>query len=252
MAEPTPDDIRDPTLTPFSIPGVPSGGFAGLSQSVLGAPPSADGSAPPVAPQPRGLLPVGRPPTPPTALPELYKPKAPIIPEPPKAEYRDPLMALGQPLSLVALLGSLFVRQPATAAMNAMAAAMEAQKKGDQQKYENHYKEYVQQIQKVNQEQAHERELYEESYANKKLSFDERMAEMKMTAARRKDGVMMAQLNGGGAPGDILTARMKAGKPVTEAEIKAVAIHEKMDKNPNLTFAEAAAEYERGQAREGA
>src|SRR5262249_15700872 len=112
--------------------------------------------------------------------------------------YSDPMKALGNPLAMLAVLASSFVRNPAVAAGNAMASAMEAQRKGDQLKYAEAYKEDQQQIEKVGREQQQENEEDTGAYDKAKLRYDQRLAQMRMTAGRRKDSVMSTLLSGGG------------------------------------------------------
>lgn len=232
-------------LPPFEIPGLPPGGYAALAQSVLPdqTPVVPPASAP--APETPKAPPVTvRPSAPPPVAGGLALPPRRQFPQPPQPQYRDPLLALENPIVQIALLGSLFTRRPAIAAGNALAAAMEAQRKGDQQQYENAFTQYRQQLEELQMEMRQEQQEYDRDYMNKRLSLDERIAQMRMTAARRHDNLMMGAITAGQDPGAVLQQRIVAGKPVTEAMIKATAIAEMMKANPSLTFAEAARQYD--------
>lgn len=272
MAEPTPD-----------IPGLPPGlgeflgypSFQGLSANVPGpaAPPQGPQSGPPSGPEFGPPPPVAAPPSPATprlpvagkpqglleglpAMPTL--PKRIAAPEPPKPEYSDPIMGLGKPLALIALLGSLFTRRPAIDAMNALASASMAQRQGDQTKYENSLKEYQAKLAKVKEEQQQENEEYQSALDNRKMTYDEKRAALMVTAGRRKDSLMTGALSGGAAgtasggkmtPEQLIAARVASGKPVTEGWLKSVSINEIMEKaykeGKPMTLAEASGEYER-------
>lgn len=256
-----PDATADPgpapvtNLPPFQIPGM--GGDTDVSRLLTAVAPHLQpiqtqrGPKDPTAGS-GGL--VGRPPNMPPQVDSTTPPGMPgpplrrVIPEPPKPVYRDPITALSQPLTALAMLASLFTRTPATTALNAAAGAMDAQKRGDQQAYLDANREYQQELQKVSTEQNIENAEYQRDFENRRLSMQERLARMRGTATRRGDGAMLSVLDSNGDPGALLDARIKAGKPISESLIKAAAIKEKIKANPNLSIADAAAEYEHEKA----
>lgn len=238
------------TLPPFDLStfGVPN--FSALSSLV--APQAPPEIAPePAATPPKPILPriiAAMPGRAAPAMPPLpAAPRKIPVPEPPKPDHTDPLKALGNPLAILAVVASSFVRNPAIAAGNAMAAAMEAQQKGDQLKYAEAYKEYTQQIQKVAREQEQENAEYDAAYSNYKLSYDEKIARMRMTAARRGDSVMTGLLSGNGGALDptkipqILIARAKSANDIS----KLLRVQEKMNETPGMTFPQAMAAVEK-------
>lgn len=272
---PDPGLMPDYGLGQFTIPG-----YANLSTQVLGTPPPATPPAtnvvaPPTSPPTAPPAPTGLPRMAPApafnsmaGLPPLPAPPRKIpVPEPPKPEHRDPLSALGRPLTLLALVASTFVRTPAIAAGNAMAAAIDAQRKGDRENYLEKYREYTQQIQKVAREQDQENRDYQALFNNAKLTYDQKIAQMRMMAGRRRDSLMLQALNGGNiggtggggagpggtmTPVDLLAARFKIGKPITDAEMVFANAVEKMSKDKTLDFGTAVAqsrkEFETGKA----
>lgn len=186
------------------------GGYGDLATTVLGPPP-----------QPR----VTMPPAPAKAPNSDVMSLVPTIrgaagagarPEPPTPKESDPLMALGKPLSLIALAASLFTRRPAVAAMNAMAGAMQAQREGDQARYLNEYRVYQQQLAKWKEEDASEKAQYDQILKDRKLSLDERNAKLRTTAHRRGDALLLGGLDQNNPQG-VLDTREKLGAQVSNA-----------------------------------
>lgn len=114
--------------------------------------------------------------------PDVYQPQYKPTPTPPKPQYRDPMQAIGSPLSVLALAAGLFTRTPATATLNAAAAAMEAQRAGDQQGYENARNEFRDKLDETLRHNDQERTAYLDSWNNRKMVMAERLADLEMKA----------------------------------------------------------------------
>ena len=241
-----------PAGGPSMIPGLPGMGGGGLGQilqnlaPMLGAkPPNLSGSGG-VPGRPVGGAAPGMPAAP---TPQIDPATGRAMPQAPVPHYRDPLEALGNPLTALALIASAFVRQPATTAMSALGNAVQAQRKGDQEGYLNSYREYQQELEKVHGEQQLEMAAYKRDYDNRRLSIQESRANMRRTATKRGDSAMTTFLDSGGDPGTLLEDRAKAGKPISAALEKATEIKKWMTANPGKSYVEAEAQYKADQAR---
>lgn len=241
-------------LPAFQIPGMGTaaagagGDVSRILQAIapsVAAPAAAPGQRPISASAPGAP---GRPAAP-TVLPPMPSPPGRIAaPQPPQAQYSDPLMVLGNPLTALAMIASSFTRQPLTTAMMALAAATQAQAAGDQQRFQNSYREYEMALQKANFEQQQENQEYRAALDNRRVAVQERLAEARLIATRRRDGAMNAYLDSGGNVWDLIEARLKAGKPVSAALLKTAAIKDMLAKDPNLSLAQAEQQYERDKA----
>lgn len=242
-------------LPAFDIPGMGQSGDIGRLLQTL-----APRLAPqPKAPAPRAAAPVIAPAA--TLAPPAASQGQPMlapavtatdrlaaIGAPPVPVYRDPLATLGNPLTALALIASAFTRTPATTAMNALAGAMTAQRKGDIEDYTAKYRQYEQQLQKVHADQQEEQRAYQLDLQNRRLALQERYANMRRTATKRGDTAMLSFLDAGGNPSDLLQRRAAAGKPISEALIKTQTMREMMAADPNLTLAQASAQYDKEKA----
>ena len=115
--------------------------------------------------------------------PDVYQPKYREMPKAPTPQYRDPMQAVGSPLSVLALAAGLFTRTPATATLNAASAAMQAQRAGDQQGYENARNEFRDKLDETLKHNDQERTAYLDSWNNRKMTMQERLADLEMKAA---------------------------------------------------------------------
>lgn len=251
--------LQIPPLAPFQIPGMPPSGPAGGEitpeqittmlarlKGQAGAP-----GAPQPAPAPAGP---GRPGVPAAATPQAPAggvPPVPTLPgrsplpQPPKPEYSDPLLTLGNPLTGLALFASAFTRRPIAAAMTALATAAHAQQSSDQTRFNNAYREYEGALQKAHTEQQDENEQYRRALENRRQTMTEKLANVRRIAAGQRDGVMNTMLDASANPWDVIETRLKAGKPISEALLKTQAMRELVQKHPGMSLAEANAEFER-------
>jgi hypothetical protein len=180
----------------------------------------------PHLPQPRGAGPAA--PVAPTlpAAPGRGSPLAtpPTALQPPKPKYRDPMEALANPITMLALVGSLFTRQPAATALKSLTAAMKAQQQGDQQAFENEFAVYQGQVKQLHEEQQRENQEYRRELDNRRLDLQERNARIARNATRRGDRAMITATNSGNptAVEDLLKARQaavdKLGQGVNESQ----------------------------------
>lgn len=197
-----------------------------------------------------GPAPTPLPTPPPATGAPLAVPSRTAVPHPPKPTYRDPLMALGNPLTVLAMLGSLFTRRPAVTALKAAGAAMKAQSEADQTAYTNAYTQYQGELRRVHEETLRENADYKRDWENRRLSLQERLASMRRTATRRGDRAMNTALDSGSpdAPEKILKAREDAAHLLDEGLTEAQAVREMIAKNPSLSKNEARGVYQRMKA----
>ncbi len=225
-------------LPPFQIPGLEQSRVLQTLAPQLSPPPA------PQAPRPSAMP--GMPAPGPAQVSPMAQLTKRILPQPPTPKYRDPLEALASPLTSLALLGSLFTRQPATTALKALGGAMKAQAEGDQVRYANEYQKYQLELGKAHEEAAEENAEYKRIYENRRMDLAERTARMRGVATRRGDSAMNAVLNGGGDPGPLLDGRTKAVAPITAAKAKAARIAE-IRTEKGVSYVEAEALYKQEQ-----
>lgn len=260
------DQIRNRELTPFQVPG-----GAGFSTNPTGNPPqvqtlppfqipgmndaallrSLGGAILPRATLPRGLgLPRGPAPAGMASnLPPLYDPKKIPLPTAPTAPKESAWQEARLPLMALAMLASAFTRQPAVAAMNAMAGMMKGEREGNQEAYQNSRAQYQDELTKALNEQKQELEEYQASYRNRALSWSERMAEMRATAVKRGHNTMLTTLDSGKDPGSLLDQYGRAGVALTPVKEKAAFIKDEMGKDTNLTYGQAETKWLQEQDR---
>ena len=132
-----------------------------------------------------------------TPLPALHTPEYKPLPNAPTAKYREPWQALGNPLAAVALVAGAFTRNSATATMNIAAAAMGAQKRNDMQAYEDARSKFKDSMEETIKSNENERNAYKDSWENRKLTFDERRAQLEMWATYYQNTAMAGAARGG-------------------------------------------------------
>jgi hypothetical protein len=217
---PPPQDTPPPTAPPPDKPSRQGyGEMQGLANEVLG-PPAPKPQAPAVQPAAKpGVSSLTAPPARPSLQDPGFpqRPTAGARPEPPTPKYRDSLMALTNPLMIIPLMASLFTRNSAVAAGNAMAAAIEAQKKGDMDAYQDEREVYAQNLAKWQREDAEQKTEYENIIEDRRLSLDERNSRLRMAAHRRGDPIMLAELDANGNPQAVVDARSGPHKRVSKA-----------------------------------
>lgn len=242
MTEPTDDDIRDRVRTPsnvgFNIPGMGSTAMdsmilRSLTQGII--PTRARGMGMGRGPLPAGVA---------DNLPEVHQPNKVALPTAPTAPKKSEWDEQKPFLMALAMLASAFTRQPAVAAMNAMAGMMKGEREGKQQDYQNARAEYQDQLSKALNEQKQELEQYQASYRNRALSWSERMAEMRATAVKRGHGSMLQVLDKGD-PGTFLGQQAKAYAALSPAKQKAKWIGDFIEANPDMTYDKAEVAYMR-------
>lgn len=246
---PTGNPPQVEALPPFTIPGMGSTGTEAALLRLL-----THGMATPRLPQPRGPLgpmPGGQDPT--QGLPELYQPKKIDLPTAPTAPKKSEWSEQKPFLMALAMLASSFTRQPAVAAMKAMAGMLQGEREGNQEAYQNSRAEYQDQLSKALNEQKQELEEYQTSYNNRALAWSERLAQMRATAVKRGHGAMLQTLDAGADPGSLLASYHKAGIALTPAKEKAVFMADLYKKEPGISDEEAEARFAqfKKQAKEG-
>ena len=148
-------------------------------------------------------------------------------------------------MTALAMIGSLFTRQPAVAAGNAAAAAMTAMKKNDQTAYTNSMTEYREKLTKAHQENQSDVEQYKLILENKKISMTERLANLRAHAVRRGDQAILNALDAGSDPLVQILARERAGEIISPRLEKAAFLQSflKRPENETATVADADKAY---------
>jgi hypothetical protein len=116
------------------------------------------------------------------------------VPKPPHEEFRDSLQVFSSPAIILATLGSLMTRQPATAALNAGAAAMEAFHKGDQEQIKLHMDQWKQATDWMIAQNGIEIQRYNASWKKYGAQVDARKAQQMVDAAMVNDKAAMAAI----------------------------------------------------------
>jgi hypothetical protein len=132
-----------------------------------------------------------------TPKPPIYEPKYKAMPTPPKPQYRDPIEAIGSPLAGLALVAGLFTRTSGTATLNAAAAAMQAQQQGDQLAFENARLEFRDKLDETLRSNEQEHRAYTDSWNNRKLTMQDRLADLEMKATLYKNEGLAASARAG-------------------------------------------------------
>jgi len=129
--------------------------------------------------------------------PDIYQPKYKPLPTAAKAEYRSPLQAIGNPLAGLALVAGFFTRQAGTTALKSAAAAMKAQREGDEIGYKNAHEAFRDSLDEVMRSNDQERTAYLDSWNNRKMTMDEKMADLQMKASIYRNEAMAAAARSG-------------------------------------------------------
>lgn len=129
--------------------------------------------------------------------PPIYQPKYRDMPSAPKPQYRDPIAAIGSPLAGLALVAGLFTRTSGTATLNAAAAAMQAQQRGDQLAFENAHLEFRDKLDETLRANEQEHRAYTDSWNNRKLTMQDRLADLEMKATLYKNEGLAASARSG-------------------------------------------------------
>jgi hypothetical protein len=132
-------------------------------------------------------------------IPDMKPPQPKPLPEAPKAKYRDPIEAVGNPLAGLALIAGLFTRNSGTATLKAASAAMQAQQKGDQQAYENARTNFKDSLDVTIKQNEQERQQYLDVWNNNKLLWDAKVARINALATANQNSALAAAARGGKA-----------------------------------------------------
>lgn len=115
----------------------------------------------------------------------------------PEAQETDPMRVFGQTLPLLAMLGGLFVKNNATAALNAGATAIEAARNNDEQAYARARQEWTDSIEAITANNATRLQQYQAILTDRNLDMDERMARLQALAAAEQNALRLSQLASG-------------------------------------------------------
>lgn len=136
----------------------------------------------------QGLKSVPPPPAPPELTP---------LPPQPDTRLVDPIQALGSPMAMLSVLGSLLTRAPLTAALNAGAAAMQSFHKGNMEAanfYEKQWKDHLDEVIKQNGMQT---QRYKEILDQQQASVNQKLAELQAAASSFRDANVLAAAESG-------------------------------------------------------
>ena len=129
--------------------------------------------------------------------PPIHAPQYKQLPKAPEPQYRSPLEAFGSPLAGLALVAGLFTRTPATATLNAAAAAMNAQRAGDQQAFENNMATFKAKLEETIRANDMEHQAYVDSWSNRKNTMEEKLADINMKATLYRNQALANSARGG-------------------------------------------------------
>lgn len=119
-------------------------------------------------------------------------------PAPPPTELpSDPLRTIGQFLPVLAALSGNHIRTNATAALNSATAAMNAAHTDDQAALAAAHKSWLDRMEYVLKENQVASDRYNAIMNNRKISMDDRLAQLRVEAAKRDDLLGLAAINGG-------------------------------------------------------
>lgn len=124
-------------------------------------------------------------------------PKLQEVPAPPAREEPDPLRVFGQVLPVLAMLGGLAVRNNATAALQAGAAAMQAARTNDAEALERAHQEWEDNIQSITANNEVRLSQYQAILDDSRMSMDERLAELNALAASEQNVLRLQQIASG-------------------------------------------------------
>lgn len=119
------------------------------------------------------------------------------VPKAPTQAPTDPLRVFGQVLPVLAMLGGAFVRNNATAALRAGAAAMQAARDNDEQALETAHQQWTDSLQAITTNNATRLQQYQAILDDTQLTMDERMARLQALAASEQNALRLQQLASG-------------------------------------------------------
>lgn len=179
-------------------------------------------------------------------LPPLYQPKRAALPTAPTAPKKSEFQDMKFPLMGLAMIASAFTRQPAVAAMNAMAAMFKGEREGKQQDYQNARAEFEDNLNIALQRNKEELEDYRVSYDNRSLALTERIADMRAKATKYGNKSMLGALATGNPESAeaLMDSLDRAGAVLTEPKRKALFVAQAMKADPRLTGQQAEGMWE--------
>jgi hypothetical protein len=157
-------------------------------------------------------------------VPNVPIPKLQAIPQPPEQKYADPVQAYGNPLVVLATIGSLFTRTPAIAALQTGAAAMNGFHEGQAEKFELERENFQNKIRTVVAQNQQEVQLYDMVMQKAQLSVSDRMAQMSAVAHAFQNTAMIAAARNGDMDSVV---KLKTG--IVQAQSDLMGMVEKQD-----------------------
>lgn len=162
----------------------------------------------------------------------------------------DPLKSFGSWASAVGVLGSLLTRRPLSSALNASAAAMNAQRSNDLAAYKEAHAAWKENTELAMKQSEYELKVYDDIYKRAGLSHNEKMAEISAAAAANKDEAMSYMLQAKGIEGAQSLQESRQNMQLKSAEIKN-AVSDLAEKTEQRMETNAAVQqYVEGKARE--
>ena len=152
----------------------------------------------------------------------LLRPEVPQlqnIPKAPQPQFQNPFNAFSSPLVLLATIGSLFTRRPATALFSVGAAAINGYIKGDKEVMERETENYKLLVEQVIKQNKQETDKYRELWDRYKDRYDQMLTELKTHAASFGDETLLATLKYAGPKEtyDLIQKRVDAHIKLEEA-----------------------------------
>lgn len=130
-------------------------------------------------------------------LPDLEPPKLEQMGPAPTQEPTNPLRVFAQILPVVAMLGGTQIRNNASAALRAGAAAMRAARENDAEALERAHQEWTSNLQALTQRNSARLDEWNAILSDRNLAMDEMVAQLNALAARDGNTVQSAQLASG-------------------------------------------------------
>ena len=124
-------------------------------------------------------------------------PTLPETPKPPEAIQTKPLDVMRQFIPVIAALGGLRTRNPATAVLNAMAAAVEARQKNDKEAFAEKNTEFKNKLDEMHDIWTMQREKFLDAFNNTKASVEDRLAALRVEALQMGDAKMLDDIDHG-------------------------------------------------------
>jgi len=167
-----------------------------------------------------------------------------------KPPENDPVKSFGSWASAVGVLGSLLTRRPLASALNASAAAMNAQRSNDLAAYKEAKDAWKENTELAMKQSEYELKVYDDIYKRAGLSHNERMAEISAAAAANKDEAMSYMLQAKGIEGfqSLQESRQNMAAKAQDMYQKGVAFADENEKR--LETHAAVKQYVEGKAQE--